>query len=194
MKLKLKIIDLLARNQEKNFTINEIAKTLKEHYSFVHRIVNELAEDKVIIKTKIGKAYICSLDFKNEKTTALIQLGEIEKRDEFYSANKELRLILEDFAKSTQDNALTIVLFGSYAKGSATKESDIDILVIRTGKIEIDKITKEVYAKYGKEINPILLTQEEFKKQNNKAIIKEIINSHYVLYNVERFVSLTLIN
>lgn len=43
MKLELKIIDLLARNMERKFTINEIAKSLEEYYSFVHRTVNKLS-------------------------------------------------------------------------------------------------------------------------------------------------------
>ena len=89
-------------------------------------------------------------------------------------------------------NPISIVLFGSYAKGTATKESDIDILLISKTKAGIDKITKEIYAKYGKEINPVIMTSEDFKRQKDKALIKEIIKDHYVLYGVEKFVNLVL--
>ncbi|MFH1369785.1 MAG: nucleotidyltransferase domain-containing protein [Planctomycetota bacterium] len=192
MKLELKIVDLLAKDLEKKFTINEIAKNLGEFYSFVHRTVNKLTKDGVLIKNKVGKSHLCSLNLKNEKTLALIQLSEIEKRDEFYNANKELKLILEDFVKSAESqlNISTIVLFGSYAKGVATKESDIDVLLISKGKAEIEKITKEIYAKYGKEIAPIIMAQNDFKKQRDKAVIKEIASNHCILWGVENFVNL----
>lgn len=186
MKLELKIVELLAKNMEKKFTINEVAKSLKEYYSFVHRIINRLAKDGVIIKNKAGKAYLCSLNIENEKSFALIQLAEIEKRE---GLNKELKLILEDFVKSAE-SSISIVLFGSYAKGIATKESDIDILLISKEKKRIDKIIKEIYAKYGKEINAIIMTPEDFKKQKDKAVIKEIVKNHYVIHGVENFVNL----
>jgi predicted nucleotidyltransferase len=193
MKLELKIIDLLAKNVERKFTINEIAKNLGEFYSFVHRIVNRLTKDGVIIKNKVGKSYICSLNLENEKTLTLLQLAEIEKVKQFYVVNKGLKLILEDFVeliKSELKNRAVVVLFGSYAKGTATKESDIDILLISGGKIDVEKITREIYAKYGKEITPIVMTPNDFKKQMGKALIKEIIKDHYILYGVENFINL----
>ena len=192
MKLELKIVDLLARNIERKFTINEIAKSLEEYYSFVHRTTNKLIKDEVVTKEKAGKSHLCSINLGAEKTVALIQLSEIERKNDFYNSNKELKIILEDFVKPIEStiNTISIVLFGSYAKGTATKESDIDILLISETKTGIDKITKEIHAKYGKEINAVVMTSEDFKKQKGKEIIKEIIKNHYVLYGAENFVRL----
>lgn len=192
MKLELKIVNLLAKDIEKKFTINEIAKNINEYYSFVHRTVNKMVKDNVIIKNRVGKSYLCSLNIENEKTLALIQLSEIEKKNEFYNINKELKLILEDFIKSTESkiDIISIILFGSYVKGTATKESDIDILLISKEKTGIDKIVREIYAKYGKEINAIIMTPDDFKKQKDKTVIREIINDHYIMYGVEKFVNL----
>ena len=69
MKLELKIVDLLLRNRDKDFTIHEIAEALKQHYSLVHRIIERLAKETVIVKKKTGKAYVCSLNLENEKTS-----------------------------------------------------------------------------------------------------------------------------
>jgi predicted nucleotidyltransferase len=192
MKLELKIVDLLARNTERRFIINEIAKSLKEYYSFVHRTVNKLTRDGVIAREKAGRAYLCSLDLSSEKAMTLIELSEIEKKNDFYGSNKELKLILEDLVRSAEAmaGATSVILFGSYAKGAAAKESDIDILLIGKAKEGIDKITREMYAKYGKEINVVVMTSDDFKKQKGKALIKEIIKCHYVLFGVEKFVNL----
>ena len=80
------------------------------------------------------------------------------------------------------------MLFGSYAKGTATKESDIDILIVCKKKAEITRAIREIHAKYGKEIVPILITPIEFKKQKEKPIIKEVIKYHYILYGFEEFI------
>lgn len=191
MELALKIVNLLAKGGK--HTINEIAKKLQEYYSFVHRVVNKLVKDGVLRKEAVGRAYLCSLQWSNEKVIPLLQLAEIEKRSEFYNKNKEIKLLLEDFiaAATAKDAIFSIILFGSYAKGTPTKESDIDILLLAKGKIEITKITKEIYAKYGREINAIIMTPKEFEQQKDKALIKEIREHHYVLYGVDDFMKLT---
>ncbi len=171
MKLELKIVDLLARNEEKKLTINAIAKSLRGHYSLVHRTVSRLTEERVVQKTKVGNSYICSINKDDDKARALLQLSEIEKRNEFYTANKELKLVLEDLVKSLsqKSNASSIILFGSYAKGTAIKESDIDILLLSKKNKKTEKTAKEIYAKYGREVNIITITPEKAKKQKEAA-------------------------
>lgn len=192
MKIHLKVVDFLARNMDKKLTINGVSKSTGEHYSFVHRTINKLAKDGVIKKEKAGKAYLCSLNFENEKTLILLQLSEIEKRNELYEKNGELRIILEDFVRSAekQSGVASIVLFGSYSKGAASRGSDIDILLVSSKNFRAEKITKEMYAKYGKEINTIVMAQKDFRKQKDSALVKEIINNHHVLYGAEKFVGL----
>ncbi|MBU1203710.1 MAG: nucleotidyltransferase domain-containing protein [Nanoarchaeota archaeon] len=192
MKIELKILDLLARDTSKNPTINEIAKATKEYYSFVHRTISKLTKEGVITKTKVGKAFICSLNLNNEKTIILLQLNEIERKSDFFQKNKELQLILEDFVKSLEPkrDLSSVVLFGSYSKENATKQSDIDILIINRKGLNIEKTTKEIYAKYGKEINPIAITPNDFKNQKKGALIREIINNHLTIYGANKFIEL----
>jgi len=128
----------------------------------------------------------------------LMALNEIEKTKDFYEDNKNLKIILDDFTRAVElqfKNVLSIVLFGSYAKGTATKASDIDILLIKgKGNIKIEKLTREIYAKYGKEISPIVISQQDFRKQRSEAIVHEIIKNHYVLYGAENFISMVFRN
>ncbi len=191
MELRLKITDFLFRNPAREFTINEIAGALKEYYSFVHRTVKRLAAEGVIVKKKAGKAYLCSLNPESEKALALIQLGEIEKSGEFFAKNRELKLVLDDFLKGVGQRAgiASAVLFGSFAKGSATKGSDIDVLLV--GKVSgIDRKVKETYAKYGREISPLVMGKAEFSKQRSGTLVSEIISDHYVVYGADRFIRL----
>jgi len=190
MKLELRIVDFLARNLERIFTINEIAKALIQYYSFVNRVIGRLANEGIIKITKAGKSHLCSLDLNSEKTFALLSLAEIEKKEHLLKENKKLKLILEDFTSMLKEknSVITIVLFGSYAKNLATDKSDIDVFLIVKKKFPLEPITKEIYAKYGVEINALALTEKEFKAQKGKEIIREIIKNHYVLYGTEDFV------
>jgi predicted nucleotidyltransferase len=188
MKMELRVADLLAR-EGKEFTINEAARQLHGHYSFVHRIVNRLEKDGVVKKRKAGKAYLCSLNF-SEKAMVMLKLAELEKRDELYKRNKQLKLILEDFLKLLESKVMSAVLFGSYSKGTEMKESDIDILLIMKGRADIDKAVREIYAKYGREISAINMRESEFANQAEKPIIKEIIKDHHVIFGAEKFVDM----
>lgn len=188
MKLELKIIDLLNKNKEKNLTMNEIAKSLNQHYSLVYRVIERLSNDKVLVKKKIGNSHVCHLNLDNEKTEAFLTLAEIEKKEEFYFKNKEIKLILEDFISLIKkDNLYSVILFGSYAKGNPLKNSDIDILILVKNKTPIGNVLRELYAKYGKEINVVMITLKELKEQKDKELFKEIIHNHYILYGFEIF-------
>ena len=47
-----------------------------------------------------------------------------------------LRRIVTDIKNECSDRVVDIILYGSYVKGTATKESDIDVLVILKGTLE----------------------------------------------------------
>ena len=56
-----------------------------------------------------------------------------------------------------------IILFGSYARGEAGEESDIDVLVV--GDVSIDELIDISYPlllKYGVYVSPYVMTKEHF--------------------------------
>jgi predicted nucleotidyltransferase len=191
MKIRLKIIDALSRDIERKFTINELSKFIDEYYSFTYRTVDDLAKEKVLTVNRIGKSRLCSLNLGSEKTLALLQLCEIEKKDDLYRKNKELKMMLEDFAEtvSSQKSADAMILFGSYAKNTQRENSDIDVLIIgRTRRV--DGIARKFFSKFGREISPVVMTPANFEKQIGKDLIKEIIKDHYVLFGAENYVKM----
>jgi len=78
-----------------------------------------------------------------------------------------------------------LILFGSYASGTNSEESDVDLLYM--GEINDSKkeIIKEFGKVYGKEIHLVSMTLKQFKEQLSKqnSLIKEIIKNHIILYN-----------
>lgn len=194
MRLELNIINLLEKNREKEFTINEIARRLDEHYSLVNRVISRLVKEKTIEGRKVGRAIVCSLNTKSERAKALMHLNEVNQTEEFFSKNRKIKLIMEDLITELKarfkQGLVSIAIFGSYAKGTASKESDIDVLVVCEKKKDVADIPRKIHAKYGREAMPIVITRNEFKEQKEKPIIKEIIKYHYVLYGFESFIGM----
>ena len=89
------------------------------------------------------------------------------------------------------------MLFGSHDRrrrlGAALSESlrkSLGIRSLSVRKNDTVKIIREIHAKYGREVHIIFMTKVDFKKQKEKALIKEIIKDHYILIGAEIFVSL----
>jgi predicted nucleotidyltransferase len=192
MNLELAIVDFLLRSK-KPPTIHQLSESLGQHYSLVHRMVGRLASQDVVSREGAGRSFLCSLNLSNERTLALLELAEIEKRDEFLSRNKELGLMVKDLLDSLRPqikNVVAVVLYVSRAKGTAAQGSDIDLLLVRRGELEVEKTTRSIYAKFGKELAPVVMTATDFRRQREKALIQEIVKVHYVLYGAEAFVRL----
>ena len=84
-----------------------------------------------------------------------------------------------------------MVLFGSYAASTNTKDSDIDLLYIGEIK-ESEKMKLKDFGKtYDKEIHLISMSQKQFKEQLFKqgTLVKEVIKNHIILYNHDIFIN-----
>src|SRR3989338_3141752 len=116
MDLKLKVSNFLWKTQNTALTINKIAKSLEETYSNINKIVTRLVNEKVLDKKVVGHAFQCSINKNSDKAKALINLGEVERKEEYFKKHEKLALLFNDLLKTFPDNVVCVVLFGSYAK------------------------------------------------------------------------------
>ena len=96
-----------------------------------------------------------------------------DRKEELYKENPRLKIVDGLISKLTEkfmSEIHSIVLFGSYAKGTATKQSDIDLLFIVSNikdKILRESIERESASyqySYNIKISPLITDIEEFKK------------------------------
>lgn len=97
----------------------------------------------------------------------------------------EINKLITSFKKYLLDSELEkniakIIVFGSYAKGSAAPESDVDILIFKTDGIEAEKA--------------IMDRTYDFMMENNAPLevliagIDELfLNQDYFTYNITRY-------
>ena len=130
----LKIMGLFRKNLDNGLTILQISKKLKIGYRPAYNHISEMQKEKMINVKDVGKAKECFLDLKSEKTRHVLGEVDILRKENLYKKELKLKDILEKLIKMITEKYISeiqsIILFGSYAKGKAINDSDIDILFI----------------------------------------------------------------
>ena len=198
-KTLLKIIGLMRKNLDKGLTILEISKQLKIGYRPAYNHITEMEKEGIIQVNKIGSAKQCSLNLSSPKTRHLLESLDIERKEELYRKNQKLKIIDNLISKLTEkfmSEIHSIVLFGSYAKGTATKQSDIDLLFIITNlkdkslRETIERESASYQYSHNIKISPLITDIEEFKKMLKSKELnvgKEVKEYGISLYGHELF-------
>ncbi|MBI2109607.1 nucleotidyltransferase domain-containing protein [Candidatus Woesearchaeota archaeon] len=134
-----KVFCEFARNPSKSYQIRELSRIIKLAPTSIKIHLRKLEENNLIKKEKVGVYDAYKVNFNNEdfrfykKISNLINL-------------KESGIIKELEAKFTPD---VILLFGSYAKGEDTENSDIDIfLLAKEKKLDLSKYEKQLNRRF----------------------------------------------
>lgn len=99
---------------------------------------------------------------------------------------------------SWDDRVVAVILFGSVAKGSATSESDVDLLVVTEVEAERDLNDKvyELMFRYDVPVEAVFVTYDEFLSiiVSKSVFLFGLIEGYRVLYDrggVDKILSLT---
>ena len=196
----LKIIELLRKNLDKGLTILEISKTLKIGYDPAHNHITEMNKQGIITINKVGNAKQCSLNLKNDNARNLLQGVDLKKSEEIYKKNSKIKNILEALISKLTEKYIaemqSIILFGSYAKNTQKKDSDIDILFIvndlknKQLREDIERECSSFEYSHNIKISPIITDITEFKKMlaaKELNVGKEAREYGISLYGSEKF-------
>ena len=173
-KTLLKIIGLMRSKLDEGLTILDISKKLKIGYRPAYNHITEMEKEEIIKVEKVGNAKKCSLNLENAKTRHLLEEIDLERKEELYQKNLKLKQIVEGLISKLTEMFISeiqsIILFGSYAKGTATKQSDIDLLFIisdikdKNLRESIERESASYQYSYNLKVSPLIINIEEFKK------------------------------
>jgi predicted nucleotidyltransferase len=198
-KTLLKIIGLMRKNLGRGLTILEISKQLKIGYRPAYNHIIEMEKEGIIKIDRIGSAKQCSLDFSSAKTRHLLETLDIERKEEMYKESPKIRLVDNLISKLTEkfiSEIQSIVLFGSYAKGTATKQSDIDLLFIVSNikdkalRESIERESASYQYSHNIKLSPLITNIAEFQnmlKSKELNVGKEVKEYGISLYGHEIF-------
>jgi predicted nucleotidyltransferase len=154
--------------------VRSIARELHTNNTTVSRTMKALEADNVVSFRAEGKNKTYELK-KSIEARAFVLAAEQEQLPKAIKKYPQLRNIVE-FVQGEKQIALAI-LFGSYAKGTPTQESDID-LFIETKKLSLKRELELLNTKLS-------VTIGTFSPQS--ALGREIIKHHVILKGVELF-------
>ena len=198
-KTLLKIIGLMRKELDKGLTILEISKRLKIGYRPAYNHISQMEDERIIQLERIGRTKQCKLNFSSPKTRHLLESVDIIRKEELYKENPKLNIIDSLILKLTEkfiSEIHSIILFGSYVKRKAAKQSDIDLLFIvsdlkdKNLREAIERESASYQYSHNIKISPLITNIGEFKKMLSSKELnvgKEVKEYGVSLYGHELF-------
>src|SRR3989344_232766 len=187
LKPKEKIIKYLIENKEP-VSIMQTSGAIAVDYKNTYNIVNKLQANGVIFKETMGNTNPIKLNISPNQE---IYNVENKRAEEFFFNNPKLKLIKKDIEEIGYPFMIVLV-FGSYAKGTKTENSDIDICIISDNDDKIKKLINKLNL-LSLKLETHQFTANEFismidKMQNNHG--HEIVKSNIIIYGAENYYNL----
>jgi predicted nucleotidyltransferase len=170
----LKIVGAMREDLDRGLTILAVSKKLKIGYRPAYNHLNTMGREGIITIEKIGHAKQCFLNLSNEKCRHLLAELDALKKEEICNENPKIKAVIENLisklAKENISDIHSVILFGSYAKGAATKTSDIDLLFIvadlknKRVRESIEQESASYRYSHNIKISPLITDINEFQK------------------------------
>jgi len=171
--------------------LREIARRTELGIPAVKNHLDNFLKEKVLTKKQEGRNVKFYVNFRNRKI--IPYLSEIETI-RLERLPKNIGDAITDILSALENKPTITIIFGSYAKGSYTKESDLDVLfVFNEIDKEIEEKAKLISSRYLLKIRPVYLSWKEFREKffNAKDVfMREIRENKIIVNGVEYWVML----
>jgi len=178
---ELAVLNLYTNNYNKQLYLREISKLTKIPLKTIQNTLQNLENENTLKSMVRGKNKYFRLNKDTIQTKFCLLQAEIYKTLLFIQKYPLFKLFLKEIKSNN-----TLIVFGSFAKFKAHKDSDLDLLIIsRDG----EKIPSHLIPN---KIHNIELTESSFIKslENQETLIKEIEDNHIILNNHSFYVNI----
>ncbi len=185
---KEKILECFYRNKLKEIYFSEILRETGLTPNTTLKHLKNLQSYSLIISTKkIGNTFY-KIYRRNPQIYSILSYFDFKR---FNELPLERRRAINEFLDKLSIKPLIAVVFGSTAKGTFGKESDIDILLIFNKKEKTDKKLKEnIEAITGVKIQLFIIDFNYFKEQilkENDKVITHAIKTGFPIVGFDNF-------
>src|SRR3989344_8578143 len=182
------IIKFLIENKNEELNIRSISKYLKMDYKNVYSIIKRLEKGSLVKIETFGQSSRIKL---NAIVHPLVFEAEFERRKEILK-DKNLAVMLSNFKRAIKSKLYVLLLFGSYANKTQTKNSDIDLMFICPGGLEdafeeeINRIARSIPLP----LHPLVFSESQFIEMadaRESNVGQEALKNNVILYGMEQY-------
>lgn len=160
----------------------ELIKKVNISQKNIALTLEELEKEGTLSSKTRGNTRYYSLNKLNPLCKRYILLAEVENSIKFLKNNPKISQILNKINKNQ-----IICIFGSYAKETQKKDSDLDLFIV--GKFD-EKSIKELGKNYNLELSIKKGSKLDFIKllKDNNPLMNEILENHIIISGYEEFI------
>ena len=182
------IIKFLIENKNEEWNIRSISKFLKMDYKTVYSIIKRLEKLSLVKLKTFGQSSMVKL---NAIVHPLIFEAEFERRKDILR-DKNFAVILGSFKRAIKSKLYVLLLFGSYAKRTQTKSSDIDLMFICPDGLEdaFEKDINRTARSMPLPLHPLVFSESQFIEMINAKepnVGQETLKNNVILYGIEQY-------
>lgn len=171
---------------QKKINLSALFKKINVSPKIGYRYLGELLSAQVLQEQLEGKKP--TLRYLLPQFSAVgrlcFALIEEEKKSSFFTQHKDLVGPLQQFGKEIGNTAI-VLIFGSFARGSETKESDIDLMLLgeKINKKKVERSSEECFVTVRNRISMRILPENEFIEslKRKDAFTLQVENNHVII-------------
>lgn len=179
-----KILNVFYKSKNKRIHIRELSRVTNMYGQSIMRYLKELEKEKILSSEKQGNLKQYKLN-NNKLVYLTLAFFDTERFEKLPNIRKNA---IANYIKKLPEVPAFIIIFGSTAKETYTKDSDIDLLVITNNKINTKEAEKEADEINAIKISTFQATYKDFirelKMKDDKVIQSAILTGYPLLNHV----------
>ena len=181
----LGILGLYRNDYKKSLHLREISRRTEIDVKSIQLQARRLERANILSSVLKGKNRDYQLNLGNLTARYYMVMAEAFASITLLQKNFPIKKIVGEIEDLVDG---VVLLFGSYAKGTAVKESDVDLFIIADKKPKWS-VVHEVGNLIDREVTMNSASREQFMKglENNDPLVREAVSEHFVLKGVDDF-------
>lgn len=166
-KVQVKLLRVLVRTKS-SFTGRELARLIGYSQNQTRLALEELERNGLVVRQSAGKSYLYSADNENILITDLLEAG-------FRLEDALLDRLAAVYLEEVGRDLVSVVLFGSMAKGEEKPESDIDLVVVVRDNADLkvveDRVAEasmKVTRRFGNQATAIVAKKSDYERKTKQ--------------------------
>ncbi|WP_035384432.1 nucleotidyltransferase domain-containing protein [Ferriphaselus sp. R-1] len=166
---RLRVLELLLLQPAQRFHVRELARQTGTTAGTLHRELSKLAEAGLLLREKQGNQVLYQA---NRACPVFAELAGV-----FRKTSGAVSVVLSALGGIASQIQFAL-LFGSFAQGTETAGSDVDVLIV--GEASFAEVVRALYSaqeKLQREINPVVYSPAEFQLRlhNQEPLVMDVL-------------------